>query len=114
MLRLANVATPFTALTGALPDSVPLDGFVPIATVILPVNEVAVFPAASYAVTLTAGVIAAPACALLGWTVNASRVPAPGEIVNGVLTVLRDAPVPWTVRPPPALPTTKSLTVATP
>ena len=97
MLRLANVATPFTALTGALPDSVPPDGFVPIATVILPVNEVAVFPAASYAVTLTAGMIAAPACALLGWTVNASRVPAPGEIVNGVLTVLRDAPVAWSV-----------------
>src|SRR2546427_32941 len=76
MLRLANVATPFTALTGALPDSVPLDGFVLIATEILPVNEVAVFPAASYAVTLTAGVIAVPAWALLGCTVNASCVPA--------------------------------------
>lgn len=42
--RLLNVATPATALTVAVPDSVPPPGFVPIATVTDAVEEVTVFP----------------------------------------------------------------------
>ena len=59
--------------TVAVPSSTPmLGGLVPIATVTIPVKPVAVLPCASRAVTWTAGVIAAPAAALFGWTVKAS------------------------------------------
>ncbi len=61
MLRLEKVATPLTAATDVVPDSVPPDGFVPIATVMNPVKLVTTFPRASCAVTCTAGVIEAPA-----------------------------------------------------
>src|SRR5438094_7224094 len=60
-----NVATPLAAATVVVPESVPLPGFAPSATVTVPVNPVAVFPCASCAVTWTAGVIAAPAVVLL-------------------------------------------------
>src|SRR5436190_2056166 len=56
-----------TATTGPPPVRVPTLRFVPIASVTFPVKPVTVFPAASSAVTFTAGVIAAPAWALLGW-----------------------------------------------
>src|SRR5437773_11161920 len=65
MLSPEKVATPATAATVFVPDRVPVPGFVPIATVMLPVNPVAVFPWPSWAVTWTAGVIAAPATALV-------------------------------------------------
>src|SRR2546425_11960588 len=74
MLRPEKVATPLTAATGPPPVSVPPPGFVPIARVTLPVNVVAVCPAASCAATCTAGVGAAPAVVLLGGTVNTSSV----------------------------------------
>src|SRR5437879_844791 len=77
MLSVEKVATPLTAAIGPPPVSVPPPGFVPIARVTFPVNVVAVFPAASSAVTRTAGVIAAPAGVLLGGAVNASCVAAP-------------------------------------
>src|SRR6267142_60846 len=78
--RSENVATPATATTGLVPESVPLPGFAPagIATLMLPVNCVAVLPNASRAVTSTGGVITAPAGVLAGATVNASCVAAPG------------------------------------
>jgi len=44
----------------AVPDKVPPDGLVPIASVTLPVNPVAVFPFASRAVTSIAGVMLPP------------------------------------------------------
>src|SRR6266699_2915208 len=75
--RLANVATPALAPTVAVPASVPLPGFVPIATVTFPVNPVAVLLLASSAVTCTAGVIVAPAVVLLGCTENTSCVAVP-------------------------------------
>ncbi len=77
MLKLEKVATPDTAATLAVPASVPPPGFVPIATVTVPVNPVTVLPRASCAVTLTAGVIARPAVAFEGCTVNTSWVAAP-------------------------------------
>src|SRR5256884_9904638 len=55
------------------------------ATVTLPPNAVAVFPSASCAVTCTAGVIAAPAMVVVGGTVNASRVAAPGVTLKAAL-----------------------------
>jgi len=66
MLSVGNVATPFTAATLVVPDSVPPLGLVPIATVTLPVKLVTAFPPASCAVTFTAGVIGASGTALLG------------------------------------------------
>src|SRR5437667_12710263 len=77
MLRPENVATPATAATVFVPDKVPVLGFVPIATVMFPVNPVAVLPLASWAVTSTAGVIAAPAVVVLGCTENTSCVAVP-------------------------------------
>src|SRR2546423_10917961 len=62
------------ALTVFVPDSVPPLGFAPSAIVIVPLKLVATLPAASRAVTCTAGEIALPAVALLGCTVNASCV----------------------------------------
>src|SRR5437773_9135794 len=86
MLRPGNVATPATAATVLVPDKVPVLGLVPIATVILPVNPVAVLPLASWAVTWTAGVIAAPATVLVGSTLKTSAVAAPGVMLNAALS----------------------------
>src|SRR2546422_9667571 len=78
MLRFAKVATPFTALTVAVPESVAPARFESIATVRAFVAVVTVAPVAVWMATCTAGAIAAPAVALLGWTVIASRVAAGG------------------------------------
>src|SRR5205814_2019376 len=72
MLRFAKLATPLTAATVLVPDSVPLAGLVPIASVMLVVAVVTVLPWASWTATCTAGVFIAPAPALLGCTVKAS------------------------------------------
>src|SRR5207249_7487029 len=84
-LRSENVATPATAATLVVPASVPLPGFAPSATVTVPVQPVAVFPCASCAATCTAGVIAAPAVALLGCTVNTSCPALPAVMLNPAL-----------------------------
>src|SRR2546425_12399575 len=91
MLRFAKVATPFTALTVAVPESVPPARFESIATVRAFVAVVTVAPVAVWMATCTAGAIAAPAVALLGWTVIASPAAAGG------------------VRPPPPAPTPTTL-----
>src|SRR5947208_11972550 len=98
MLRPGNVATPATAATVLVPDKVPLLGFVPIATVMFPVNPVAVLPLPSWAVTWTAGVIAAPATVCVGCTENTSCVAVPAEIGNAHLCtpVTRAARMPST------------------
>src|SRR2546422_10628928 len=85
MLNPENVATPATAATVLVPDKVPVPGFVPIATVMFPVNPVAVLPFPSWAVIWTAGVIPAPATAFVGWTVKTSAVAAPGVMLNAEL-----------------------------
>src|SRR5437016_1237905 len=92
MLSPEKVATPATAAWVSVPASVPLLAFVPIATVMSPVNPVAVLPLASWAVTSTAGVIAAPAVVVLGCTENTSCVAEPAVMLNAVLVVL-PAPV---------------------
>ena len=78
-------ATPFIAVTVAVPASVPPPGFAPSATVTLPLNAVATFPCASSAVTCTAGAITAPAVASPGWTVKASAIAGPGVMLNPAL-----------------------------
>src|SRR5437773_250009 len=85
MFSPENVATPATAATVFVPDKVPLLGFVPIATVTLPVNPVAVFPFAPWAVAPTAGVMAVPAVVVLGCTLNTSCAAVPAVILNAVL-----------------------------
>ncbi len=85
ILRFANVATPLTAATLVVPERIPPLGFVPIASVTVPVNAVAVFPCPSSAVTCTAGVIAEPAVALDGCTENTTRAAAPAAMLNGAL-----------------------------
>src|SRR5213596_4193715 len=76
-LNVENVATPFTAAIVVVPARVPLAGLVPIATVMLVVAVVTVLPWASWTATCTAGVIAAPAAALLGCTVKVTFAAAP-------------------------------------
>src|SRR6266850_2087496 len=80
MLRPGKEATPATAATVFVPASVPPLGLVPIATATFPVNPVAVLPLASWAVTSTAGVIAAPAVVPLGCTEHTSWVSVPASV----------------------------------
>src|SRR5205809_7805875 len=75
-------ATPATAAWVSVPESAPLLGFVPIATVTLPVNPVAVLPFPSWAVTWTSGVIAAPAAVGVGCTENTSCVAVPAVMLR--------------------------------
>src|SRR5438128_5910455 len=88
MLRFAKVATPLTAATVGVPARVPLAGLVPIASVMLVVARVTVLPWASWTVTCTAGVIAAPAAALLGCTVKTTFAAAPTLMLNALLVAL--------------------------
>src|SRR5437762_1470955 len=84
-LKVENVATPLAAATMLVPARVPLAGLVPIASVMLVVAVVTVLPWASWTVTCTAGVIAAPAAAVLGCTVKTSFVGAPTPMLNALL-----------------------------
>src|SRR6266545_7506140 len=88
MLRFVNVATPLAVATVVVPDSVPPLGFAKIASVTLPVPVVTTLSDASRTATWTAGVIAAPAVALLGCPVNARCVGAPGATSNVPLRAL--------------------------
>src|SRR5205809_1078880 len=82
-----RAAPPASADTALVRARVPLPGFAPSATVTLLVKPVAVFHCPSSAVTCTAGVIAAPAMVLLGWTLKLSCVAAPAVMLNGVEVV---------------------------
>src|SRR5213593_77773 len=73
MLNVENVATPLTAVTLVVPDSVPPLGFAPIPTVIDPVNPVTTFPASSSAETCIAGIVW-PAWVACGCVVKATWV----------------------------------------
>src|SRR6185295_18045101 len=82
MDRVENVAMPATADTVVVPDSVPPPGLVPMAMVMLAVELVTVLSKASRTVTCTAGAIATPATAFVGWTVNATLAAAAGVMLN--------------------------------
>src|SRR5437773_514326 len=59
MLNVENVATPFTAFTLVVPESVPPPGFAPIATVIDPRSEERRVGDASSAATRTTDIVCA-------------------------------------------------------
>src|SRR5712671_5510615 len=82
MDRLENVATPATAGTVAVPESVPPPGLAPIATVMLAVEPVTVLLNASCTATCTAGLITTPAVVVEGWTVKPSLEAAAGLMLN--------------------------------
>jgi hypothetical protein len=84
--RPENVATPLTAATVVLPDSVPLPGFAPIATVTLAVLVVRL-PNWSRICTVGAGEIAAPAIALVGCCPNANLLAA-AALIDSVCDAL--------------------------
>src|SRR5262245_10457065 len=89
MLKSENVATPETAGTVLVPDSEPLPGFAPMATVMLPAKVVTVFPWASCAVTLTAGVMVAPAVVFKGGgTEKISFVAGAGMMSKAALVIV--------------------------
>src|SRR5438552_11387835 len=83
MLNVENVATPLTAVTLVVPDSVPPPGFAPSATVIDPVKPVTTFPASSSADTRSAGIVC-PACVVCGCVVKATWVAGGGVVVGAV------------------------------
>ena len=68
------MATPFTAVTVRVPESVPAPGLAPSASVTGPANEVARLPRASRAWTTIAGALAVPAVGLPGCALKASCV----------------------------------------
>src|SRR2546421_582196 len=113
MLSPENVATPPVAATVAVPDSVPPPGFVPIATVMFPVNPVAVLPLASCAVTWTAGVIAAPAAVLLSSEERPGAEEGTARRLQAPLVKI-PAPVAVIVEPAPTLSIARFANVATP
>src|SRR5438552_15269535 len=93
MLSFEKVATPLAAATVLVPARVPFAGLVPIASVMVVVAVVTVLPWASWTATCTAGVIAAPAAALLGCTVKTSFAAAPSPVLKALLVALpRPAP----------------------
>src|SRR5437868_2865960 len=92
MERLENVATPATADTVEVPDSVPPPGLAPIATVMPAAELGTVLSNASCTVTCTAGAMLAPAVAFAGCTVNASLVAAAGLMLNAALDAPLSAP----------------------
>ena len=82
------MATPATAATLVVPESVPPAGFVSSARVTTPVKDGTVFPCASRATICNAGVMLAPAAVPLGCTVKASWVGAPGVMPKVALVAL--------------------------
>ena len=78
------VATPPTAATVVVPESVPLPGLVPIVSVMASVKLDTVLPTESCAATCTAGSVT-PAVVVMGCTVNPSWVTAAVTISNGAL-----------------------------
>src|SRR5256885_10667938 len=87
MEGVGKVATPPDAATVVVPDSVPPPGLVPMATVMLAVELVTVLPNASCTVTCTAGEIATPAVAVVGWVVKATCEAAATEMLKAELPV---------------------------
>src|SRR5437773_10199898 len=105
MERSPKVATPLTADTVALPESVLPAGLLPSATVTLPVKLGTTLPSASCAATFTAGAIWWPAVVVTGWTEQKRGVAGPGETLKA-LPVPPLTPVARAARQsPPLLPT---------
>src|SRR3982751_4331218 len=78
-----QVATPPTAATVAVPDKVPAEGLVPMATVTLAVEDVRLL-AASRSWTVGAGVIDAPETVLVGCWAKARWGAVPAVVLKGL------------------------------
>src|SRR5437773_2585422 len=94
IVRFANVATPLTAFTGPLPDSVAPPAL-PRAREIAPVKLGTVVSAAARALAITGGGMATPTCVLLGCTPNARCVAGgggPAVMLNGLLVAWVSVP----------------------
>src|SRR2546425_910887 len=76
--RFANVATPFTAFTGALPESVPPAGLLSMAMATAPVKLVTVFPDETRAANVTTGVTSTPTLPVFACKPNARCVAGGG------------------------------------
>src|SRR4051812_32146053 len=87
MFSPAKLATPLEALTVAVPDSVPLLGFVPIATVTLAVLVGTVLPNVSWTLTAGDGVIELPEAAFVGCVVKARAVALAAPMVKLLLPI---------------------------
>src|SRR5262245_2961015 len=115
MDRLLNVATPLDALTVAVPLSIPLPGFVPIARAMEALLLVTALPPASWTVTTGCVPKAVPPVLVPGLVVNASFAALPTVMLNVALVALvRPALVALRVYPVPALSMDKPVKVATP
>jgi hypothetical protein len=90
MERPEKVAIPLVAARERLPERVPDPGLVPIARVIDAVEEVTVFPCASWTVITGWVVQAVPAVPPEGWEVMESLDAAPGVTVMEVLLDTED------------------------
>src|SRR5438309_703741 len=88
MLRVAKEIRRLSGRAVGVRARVQLAGMVPIASVMLVVAVVTVLPWASWTATCTAGVIAAPAAALLGCTVKTTFAAAPTLMLNALLVAL--------------------------
>src|SRR2546427_594177 len=85
MLRFEKVATPLTAARSVERGGGPEGRSRPTPNVLKKMAVVTVLPWASWTVTCTAGVIAAPAAVLLGCTVKTSFAAAPTPMLNALL-----------------------------
>jgi hypothetical protein len=77
-LTPGKLTVPDEAARVSVPDSAPPDGLAPSPSDTAPVNDTAVFPFTSSALTCTVGANDAPATADVGTAVNASLVAGPG------------------------------------
>src|SRR4051794_7906969 len=93
MESVVNVATPFTADTVLVPESVPLPAFVLNDIVTGAVADESMFPYESVIATRGAGLIAAPAAALVGSVTNFRRFPVLCTVVNALLVADVSAPL---------------------
>src|SRR2546422_48859 len=92
MLRVEKVATPATAAMVWVPERVPPAGFVPIATVTLPVKPGTRLSIASRAGSCTAGAIVVPAATGLGCTGKEGRTGARAVRVTAALVAPESPP----------------------
>src|SRR5512135_911238 len=99
-----KTATPATAATESVPESVPPEGFAPSATVTVPVKLERVFPEASWAATVTVGAMGRPATLAPGCVVTTRRAGARATRRSAALSALPPYETHPLVRPVPSTP----------
>src|SRR5262245_57639797 len=92
MLNAGRLTTPAIGVMAPPPVRPPPEGFVPSATFTLAAKAVAVLPILSRAVTCTAGLIATPAVAFVGWLVKTRTLPGAGAMLNALLVAVPATP----------------------